>query len=138
MEDSLDDLAPAEAARVQAELAADGLVRGDATVLRSVVTNAVKNALSYSDGGVTVRVAREGDDVVLRVDDQGPGLGAEGRARAFEPFYRGTAARQGSGHGIGLALIAHVVGAHGGRVRFLPEEPGAKLEVRLPAHGSRG
>ena len=112
----------------------DGLVMGDVAVLRSALSNAIENALKYSRGEVRVSVAEDGEAVVVRVDDDGPGLGAEGRERAFEPFYRSPRQRANPGHGVGLALIAHVVRAHRGQVRFLDDEPGAKLELRFPRH----
>ena len=66
---------------------------------------------------------------------QGPGIAAEERERVFEPFYRSRAARQSStlGHGVGLALIAHVARVHGGTVTLESDTGvGTKLTVRLP------
>ncbi len=134
LETVADDLAPREAARLRLTLDADGLVKGDEAVLRAVIANAIDNALKYSDGEVRARVSEDGGDVVVRVDDDGPGLDEEGRARAFEPFFRGPDQRARPGHGVGLALIAHVVQAHGGAARFVDDPPGARLEIRLPRH----
>jgi signal transduction histidine kinase len=132
VETVVEDLSASEAKRVSVTLDADGLVTGDEAVLRSLVANAIDNALKYSDGEVRARVSRDGSDVVVRVDDDGPGLDPESRERAFEPFYRGAKERGQAGHGVGLALIAHVVSAHGGTARFLDGDGGARLELRLP------
>jgi signal transduction histidine kinase len=72
--------------------------------------------------------------VVLQVDDDGPGVSPDQRTRVFEPFVRAPIAveRQISGHGLGLALIAHVARRHGGIARFIDGDPGAHLEIRLP------
>ncbi|MGE0791447.1 MAG: sensor histidine kinase [Sandaracinaceae bacterium] len=121
-----------EPSRVAAALNDDGMVVGDATVLTAVVSNAIGNALKYSAGPVRVLVREESEHVVLRVDDEGPGIALEHRDRAFEGFFRAPAHRGAEGHGIGLALIAHVVRAHGGSARFVDGSPGAHLEVRLP------
>lgn len=134
LETAVEALDPADVARVRVALDTDGLVMGDEAILRSVVANALDNALKYSDGEVRACVRREGDDVVLRVDDEGPGLRGEARERAFEPFYRDPRHRASPGHGVGLALIAHVIRAHGGSTRFLEDGPGAHLELRLPGH----
>ncbi|MEZ4447613.1 MAG: HAMP domain-containing sensor histidine kinase [Polyangiaceae bacterium] len=125
----------AGADRIDLALDDDGAVDGDATVLTAMVSNAVDNALKYSEGRVTVTVKRDGGEVVLRVEDMGPGLSAEARARAFEPFFRAPEHRAAPGHGVGLAVIAHVAEAHGGAARFADAEVGACLEIRLPAHG---
>lgn len=124
----------ADASRVRLELEDDGAVVGDATVLSAAISNGLGNALKYSKGPVRVGVQDTAEHVVLRIDDEGPGLGEEARARAFEPFYRAPEQRGTGGHGIGLALIAHVVAAHRGDAAFVDDGPGAHLVVRLPRH----
>ena len=74
------------------------------------------NALAYAATRVTVSVTLEGDDVVLRVDDDGPGVPAEDLDRIFERFVRGSAAAPG-GSGLGLALVGEGTRAGGGSVR---------------------
>ena len=109
------------------------VVRGDEALLGMLFSNALSNALKF---GRKVEVsAFEGEeDVVLQVDDDGPGVSPDQRTRVFEPFVRAPIAveRQISGHGLGLALIAHVARRHGGSARFIDGEPGAHLEIRLP------
>lgn len=130
----------ANAARIELVSCEDDAVCGDAALLRAMVENVIDNALKFSDGAVTASVTREGDAVVLRVRDRGPGLPPEAQTRAFEPFYRSPAARAGDvrGHGVGLALVAHVVRAHGGAQRFEEVERGASLRVSLPSWRPRG
>ncbi|MBI5514006.1 MAG: HAMP domain-containing histidine kinase, partial [Deltaproteobacteria bacterium] len=128
-------LDPPRRARVASELDDDAVVRGDATLLRALIDNALDNALKFAPAGaVTVRVSREPDAAVLRVVDEGPGVAPGQRERVFEPFYRTAAARAGAtrGHGVGLALIAHVARAHGGDARFEDATRGASLRVTLP------
>ena len=87
------------------------------------------------------RGRRDGRDVVLRVEDRGPGIAREERERVFEPFYRGPAAERNHtpGSGLGLSLVRHVVRAHGGRVRVEAREGGgAALVVELPVGARRG
>ena len=149
-------LAAEECARVDAELmAGDGAqaqgaslseVRGDARLLRRAVRNLLENARRYSQGDVTLRLAREGDAAVLAVCDQGPGVAPGERERIFEPFYRlpGASERAG-GVGLGLALVRSIAERHGGSVQCQARpdgQPGACFVLRLPApaapHGSAG
>lgn len=127
-------LSPPRRARVTVDAPEDLIVRGDAVLLGALVDNALDNALKFSDGAVLVRVLDVAGRVVLRVCDEGPGLTAEERVRVFAPFYRSAAARAGAarGHGVGLALIAHIARAHGATARFDDVPRGAALEVAFP------
>ncbi len=117
----------------------EGLVSGDQALLRSMVGNAIENALEHGgQGRVAVTLAEPTDAepwVRLEVRDEGTGIPREFRTQVFEPFFRlgGGASR---GHGLGLALIAHVARAHGGHAEFLDAEAGAHLAVRLPPWSS--
>jgi signal transduction histidine kinase len=110
------------------------VVRGDEALLGMLFSNALSNALKFGRR-VEVSTFESEDDVVLVIDDDGPGVSPDQRIRVFEPFVRAPLAveRHISGHGLGLALIAHVARRHGGSARFIDgEEPGAHLEIRLP------
>lgn len=125
---------PAEVARLVLETdASDGLVRGDVVLLGMLLDNVVDNALKFSSGPVRVRVHEDGDDVLVVVDDQGPGLPTES-TELFEPFRRGPAMAHLPGHGLGLALVAHIARTCGGKVWFEQGRPvGACFNLRLPA-----
>ncbi len=112
-------------------------VTGDDTRLRQVVANLVRNALVHTPAGTPIEVSLNdlGGSSVLSVRDHGPGLTPEETARAFEPFYRADPARgrDRGGAGLGLAIAAAVVSAHGGSLRCVPTEGGgATFEVELP------
>jgi two-component system sensor histidine kinase ChvG len=118
-------------------------VRASPDRLAQVVENLLDNAVSFSPPGgvVTVRLTREGGEAVIRVEDQGPGIPAEHRARIFDRFFRyrpGTPAggRRAGGHhaGLGLAIVKAIVEGYGGSVAASDGAAGgARLEVRLPA-----
>jgi two-component system, OmpR family, sensor kinase len=113
-------------------------VLGDEGRLRQVVDNLLDNARVHTPPGspVDVRVERRGDDVLLSVRDQGPGLPPEVAARVFERFYRGDPARSRvtGAAGLGLSIVAAIVEAHGGAVSVsTPDGSGAVFEVKLPA-----
>ena len=139
----VDDIVGAELVRlrasgdvqVEAHLAA-GRVVGDPDELHRVVRNLVDNACRYGAGRLGLSVAREATDVVVRVDDDGPGIPVEERSRVFERFVRLDPARvrEHGGAGLGLPIVHSIVAAHGGSVT-VGESPwgGARFTVRLPA-----
>jgi len=120
------------------------IVLGDEPRLRQVIGNLMANALTHTPAGtpISVRISTAGPDeaipvpsVVLEVADQGPGLTAEQAEHAFERFYRADQARARTtgGAGLGLAIVAALVEAHGGTVG-LDTGPGqgATFRITLP------
>ena len=111
-------------------------VVGDPALLEQVVRNLVDNAVRHAEREVRVSLdAREGM-AVLTVDDDGPGIPVEHRTDVFRRFTRLDDARDrdGGGVGLGLAIVADIVAAHGGSVVALSSPAGgARLQVTLPA-----
>mgnify|MGYP001218839212 CR=1 FL=1 len=115
------------------------LAQADPHRLHQVVANLLANARVHTPPGTTVvtSLRREGDQVVIRVNDNGPGVPDEIRDTVFERFTRAEASRVrhagGSSTGLGLAIVAAVITAHGGTVE-LSSSPGATtFALRLPA-----
>lgn len=127
---------------VSLEIEGEVVVDGDAGRLRQVLDNLLDNARVHTPDGTPahVRVIRQGDDVLVTVSDEGPGLSPEARRRVFERFYRddGARSRETGGAGLGLAIVAAITEAHGGAVRVLEGDGGAAFEVRLPAVHAAG
>ncbi|MCA9510989.1 MAG: HAMP domain-containing histidine kinase [Myxococcales bacterium] len=110
---------------------ATGTVRGDESLLAVLCENVVANALAHArPAAVTVTLDERGGDVVLDVIDDGPGIPEPDRARLFEPFARG--ATDVAGAGLGLALVAQIARAHGGKAQFVNAARGTHVEVTLP------
>ncbi|WP_316745308.1 HAMP domain-containing sensor histidine kinase [Streptomyces sp. MK7] len=110
--------------------------------LRLLLDNLLGNALAHGRDGhgrarVAVGVRGAGDQVVVTVDDQGPGVPPEARERIFERFQRGP---DSAGSGLGLTLVAQQAALHRGNVTVTdaPGGTGARFEVRLPSGGSPG
>jgi signal transduction histidine kinase len=114
-------------------------IDADPTRIEQVLGNLLGNALKFTpEGGtITVSVAKEGDDAVLRVADTGIGMPAELAARVFEPFVQGDRPldRSHGGLGIGLTLVRRLAELHGGTASAESEGPGrgSVFTVRLPA-----
>jgi len=109
----------------------------DAEKLRVVVDNLISNAIKFSPTGaaITVEVVADGSQVVIDVLDRGPGFATGDKARAFEPFYRGSAAQDSriKGTGLGLSIVREYVLAHGGSVEIVDTVGrGGHVRVILP------
>lgn len=113
-----------------------GRVRGDEDALRRVVRNLGENAARHARSQVALTLGEAGGTVRLDVDDDGPGVPENERARIFDRFVRldEARARREGGAGLGLAIVAELVAAHGGTVAVgtAPELGGARFTVRLP------
>jgi signal transduction histidine kinase len=139
-------VALARGAAADADLAletdlASALAEGDPERLRQVVVNLLSNALRHTPAGgrIQVRTALEGDDALLEVLDTGPGLAPEDLPHVFERFYRGQGAEESPGSGIGLAVAAELVAAHGGTLAARNrDEGGAAFTIRLPVDRRSG
>jgi two-component system sensor histidine kinase SenX3 len=113
-------------------------VMGDRRQLVSALFNLLENAVKYSDDGsqIDVRSRTDGEWVELSVKDRGIGIPARDLERIFERFYRveRVRGRDAGGTGVGLAIVRHVAGSHGGDVRVESEEgAGSTFTLRLPA-----
>lgn len=118
-------------------------VVGDPERLQQVVWNLTNNAIKFTPkgGAVTVTLRRLDSDVELQVDDNGQGIDLEFLPHVFERFRQGegSTTRRYGGLGLGLALVRHLVEAHGGTVRAESAGlgRGASFRVRLPMQAAR-
>ena len=111
-------------------------VLADPHWLHQVITNLLTNALKFtpSGGRVTISTRSNGTEAVLRVTDTGAGIPADDLPRIFDRFFRGQQAAQISGSGIGLAIAAELVQAHGGRLTAASElGHGTQMTLSLPS-----
>jgi two-component system sensor histidine kinase SenX3 len=123
---------------ITAQVSSDAWVRGDEHQLGLLVRNLLDNAVRYTHegGSVWVDVYREGDEVVVRVADDGIGIPLQAQARVFERFYRvdKDRSRERGGTGLGLSIVKHVAELHGGHVSLQSElGEGSTFTARLAA-----
>lgn len=124
-----------QAVRVRVEAAGGpAVVSADPNQLRQILFNLLFNALDAQPQGghVTVRVGRdphaECPEVLVAVEDGGPGLPAELGERVFEPFV----STKESGMGLGLSICRRIAETHGGRLTVASTDRGATFTLRLP------
>jgi signal transduction histidine kinase len=135
-----------EAMRVEADMrrvAVEARVPGDAVPahgnpekLQRVLFNLIQNAIRHTpaDGSVTVAAVANGATVEVEVSDNGEGLHADERERAFEPFFRGRngSSRSGDGSGLGLTISRAIVEAHGGEISMASSPGGTRVRFSVP------
>jgi two-component system OmpR family sensor kinase len=142
--DAVDDARATDPDR-DIDLHADGVttVSGEPDRLRQVLANLLRNALVHTPPGTPIEVTVEGttEGTMLEVRDHGPGLPTDEPEQLFERFWRAEAGRERGrgGAGLGLAIVAAIVDAHGGRVGAgNAPDGGAVFTVVLPSSGLRG
>jgi signal transduction histidine kinase len=137
--ESFQAVAQQRGVRLHGRVAADvDPVPLNAPKIGRVLSNLVSNALRYTpEGGeVLVTAVRQGDEVIVSVQDSGPGFNPDDLPRVFEQFYRGEQARSRAmgGAGLGLAIARGIVAGHDGRI-WAANNPdkGARVEFSLPS-----
>ena len=100
-----------------------------ASQVRQVVINLILNAIQATPegGSIQVHCHQRGNELVIQVDDTGPGMSAEQRRHLFEPFAEGA-----TGHGLGLWVSYRIIDGLGGSILARERSPGTRFEVRLP------
>lgn len=108
-------------------------LNGSAAQLEQALVNLIENAVRYSEGTrIGLSLARQGNDAILAVTDDGVGIAHEHQERIFERFYRPDKSRSRAlgGTGLGLAIVKHIAQLHHGRAE-LESEPGKGCVFRL-------
>jgi two-component system sensor histidine kinase CreC len=113
-------------------------VQGDPFILRAAISNLLENAIDFSPEGdtVTVELSRQGEEAILSISDNGPGIPDFARDKVFDRFYslrHHSTGRKGTG--LGLTLVKEAADLHQGKVELLPKDGGGTQAVfRLPTH----
>ena len=116
------------------------MVRGQSILLGEAINNLIDNALRYtpSPGRITVSITSQRRQVVLAVEDSGPGISAEERERVFDRFYR-VLGSKAEGSGLGLAIVREIANRHHAKILITdskhkaPFDSGARIEIHFLA-----
>ncbi|MCX6055768.1 MAG: ATP-binding protein [Chloroflexi bacterium] len=111
------------------------VIMADEIRINQLLSNLISNSIKYSPGGnIEISVVERGDNLVVCVSDEGPGIDPNDAPFVFERFYRSPdATKQTKGAGLGLFLAKAIVEAHGGRIWIDPEKgKGACICFSLP------
>jgi PAS domain S-box-containing protein len=113
-------------------------VAGDPVQLQQVLINLVMNAIEalrtspQSPRKLLIRSVRKTGEVLVQIQDSGPGIKSAEANRIFEPFFT----TKPEGTGMGLSICNSIVESHGGRLRIVPNSAGALFEFTLPTNGT--
>jgi len=125
--------------RVDTSSVSAARVQGDADALRRMFRNVGENAARHSSERVDITLVERGSEVVVTVDDDGPGIPAAEREKVLRRFVRLDEARSRDegGSGLGLSIVDEVVRAHGGSVS-IEQSPlgGARIRITLPVQAA--
>lgn len=115
------------------------MVAGDAERLRRAIGSLIDNAVSFSpvDGVVRVGATRVGEDVLVTVEDQGPGVPPPMRETIFQRFYSDRVSEGDRHSGLGLAIASTIIEGHRGSIEVTERDEGrgARFIIRLPLAG---
>ena len=114
----------------------DVLVEADRRAVRQILLNLLSNAIKFSPKGAQIELALQAfdEDIVISVEDAGPGMSEDEIARIGEPFAQGASARltEERGSGLGLALVSSLTELHDGSFEIESEGEGTLVSVTLP------
>lgn len=114
------------------------IIHADPQALNSIIINLIENAAKYSPDGdeVTIRLERQGKNLIFEVADKGIGISDSDKAKVFDKFYRvgSEDTRKTKGTGLGLFIVKNMIAAHDGTVKILNNQPkGSIFRVTLPS-----
>ncbi len=110
-------------------------VLGDQNLLGQALANLIENAMRHTpwDARILIKVLHEGGDVILCVDDDGPGVPEQERALVLRRLYRLDRSRTTPGNGLGLSLVASIAALHAAELTLSDNNPGLSVSMKFRA-----
>ncbi len=137
LEDAIRQQAHDARARIQLKECPEGIFEVDSTLIGVAIGNLLTNALRYSppDSSVEIGVTLDNTGLRIRIADHGPGLDADELGKLGAPYFRGAAASEKKGSGLGYHFTRRIVEAHGGKLtaRANTTHIGLEVEIFLPS-----
>jgi len=130
------DRASSRQLQLHCELQPPAMVHGHPDQLRRLVSNLLVNAMQFTPAGgeVTLQVQLQGQQVMVVIEDEGPGIPSDQRRLVFERFWQANAARSGANAGLGLSIARGITQVHGGVIEAQSAPGGGcRMVVLLPA-----
>lgn len=118
---------------------ADITLHGQQELLHRAIENVIRNAIKFSEAGDTIHISSQADaankNLIITVEDEGPGAKEADLARLFRPFFRSHQTQRRDGIGLGLTIAQQAVVAHKGEIHAVNRsERGLRMEIKLPIH----
>ena len=106
----------------------------DRDLLFQAFANIIENSIKYTPdhGTISVSLTCPGNQLVIAIADNGPGIPASEREKVFRRFYRLDQSRGSSGNGLGLSMVQAVIGMHNGTITLEDNTPGLRTVIKLP------
>jgi signal transduction histidine kinase len=122
-----------------ADIASGLTVWGDRELLTQMIANVVENAMKHSPRGASISLVagESASTIAVAVNDSGPGIPIEQRARVFQRFYRLERSRSKPGNGLGLSLVEAIAALHQIGIELTDNAPGLRVTLRLHAPDQR-
>jgi hypothetical protein len=137
-----DPLADDKGLALKVEASAPAPLKGNRELVTQALANLVDNAIKYggpkpaaNGAEIVIKARSEGDQILITVSDNGPGIAEADRGRVVERFVRLEQSRTEPGSGLGLSLASAVARLHGGELKFEDNHPGLKAVLALPRGG---
>lgn len=116
---------------------ADITLHGQQELLHRAIENVIRNAIKFSEAGDTIHISSQADaankNLIITVEDEGPGVKEVDLARLFRPFFRSHQTQRRDGIGLGLTIAQQAVVAHKGEIHAVNRsERGLRMEIKLP------
>lgn len=109
------------------------LIEANKEMLKQVWINLLDNAIKFSPigGTIEIRMKQTGDNLSVKISDQGSGMSPETKEHIFDKFFQGDLSHSTNGNGLGLAIVKKIIDLHGGNITVHSSDKGSTFEVIL-------
>ena len=134
--DLYDPVAEEKNIRLEIRTPTDLKIRGDNDLIFQLFANIIDNAVKFSPTGSTIRLyaKMEKNQIIVSIEDQGPGIPDNEKEKVYKHFYRGDSSRSTPGNGLGLSLVKAVAEHHQAKISLEDAHPGLKVSIAFQSY----